>query len=361
VDESAPERTMALGRDGAALPVDAPPGECRIGLYREGEAVRSASTLAEARAALDGDDRPMVWIEMTEPDRSQLLEASGLFDLPLLAVEDAIVAHQRPKVETYGEVLFLVLRPAEYDEDRESVRIGEIHVFATHDLVITIRHDTRTDFEGIRTRLRDDPRMAGHGVLGVVYAVLDRVVDDYAPTIAGLQDDVDEVESQVFAGEKGASRRTYRLARELILLQRAVDPLGRVLDELMVPLDRSGHGGPVIRGPHAGMRDELREHLRDVADHVTVAREHVDGFRQLLQNIMSVESSLVDRAQNEAMKKVSSWGGILVVPTLISSIYGMNIAPQSGFHWMFSWPLTLAGMALASLTLYLVFKRNDWL
>ncbi|MBR8740838.1 magnesium and cobalt transport protein CorA [Nocardiopsis sp. MG754419] len=359
--ESAPERTMALGRKGAALPTDAPPGDCRIVLYREGERQREVDTLARAHEDLRADPSLFAWVELSSPNREQLTEAARRFDLPRLAVEDAIVAHQRPKVESYGDVLFVVLRPASYDEAQETVHVGEVHVFGARGVVITIRHDTRIDFAPIRARLEEHPRLMRHGALGVTYAVLDRVVDDYAPVIAALQEDVDDVESQVFAGEKGASRRTYRLARQVIALQRAVDPLGEVLRMLMTPREGADRPLPAPLRPAERHLDELREYLRDVADHVSVAGEHVDGFRQLLQNIMAVESSLIDQAQNEAMKKVSSWGGILVVPTLISSIYGMNIAPVHGYHWLFSWPLTLCAMVLIGLGLYMVFKRNGWL
>ena len=349
--ESAPERTMALGRDGAALPVDVPPGECRIVLYREGVSPREVAGLVEAQEELEADPEALVWIALTEPDREQMEEVGRRFDLPRLALEDTIVAHQRPKIEIYGDALFMVLRPAVYDEGAERLRVGEIHIFGTHRLVITLRHGAGLDFQEIRAVLEGREHLRDHGVLGMIHAVLDRVVDDYAPVVAGLQEAIDEVENQVFNEEKGVSRRIYRLTREVIVLQRAVDPLGEVLDGVV---ERWGRSERERRG-------ELNEHLRDVADHVIVVRERVDGFRDLLQNIMSVESSLVDQAQNEVVRKVSSWGGILLVPTLVSSVYGMNIAPEPGFHWLFTWPLVLAAMALLSLFLYVLFKVQGWL
>ncbi|WP_017602479.1 magnesium and cobalt transport protein CorA [Nocardiopsis alkaliphila] len=349
--EAAPERTMALGREGEVLPADGPPGECRIVLYRRGAPPREVAGLGDVQGALDTDPEALAWIALTEPDRGQMEEVGRRFDLPRLAVEDTIVAHQRPKVEAYGDILFMVLRPAVYDEAEERLRVGEVHLFVTPRLVITLRHGAGLDFQEIRARMEEHGHPGGQGALGVVHAVLDRVVDDYAPVVAGLQEDIDEVENQVFNEEKGVSRRIYRLTREVIVLQRAVDPLGEVLAGLLDHRDRS----------QGRRRSELHEHLRDVADHVTVVRERVDGFRDLLQNIMSVESSLVDQAQNDVMRKVSSWGGILVVPTLISSLYGMNIAPGPGYHWLFTWPLTLAAMALLSLLLYVLFKRQGWL
>ncbi|WP_017590106.1 magnesium and cobalt transport protein CorA [Nocardiopsis ganjiahuensis] len=358
---SAPERTMALGREKSALPAGAPPGEVWTVLYRHGHREREADSLADAAEAVQADRDLVAWVGMTDPDREQLLEAADRFALPRLAMEDAIVAHQRPKVETYGDVLFVVLRPARYDEDAETVDVGEIHVFGSRDFVITIRHTRQIDFTVIRERLEAEPQMLTHGPLAVLYGVLDQVVDAYAPAVAELQDDIDEVESEVFDGDRDASRRTYRLARQVIRLQRAVDPLAEVLDRLMAPLEHPERFRSHMPRPGQEHRAELRNYLRDVADHVAATREHVDGFRQLLENITEVHSALIGQSQNEAMKKVSSWGGILVVPTLISSVFGMNIAPEPGYHWVFSWPLVLAFMALSSLLLYLLFRRNGWL
>ncbi|WP_150255034.1 magnesium and cobalt transport protein CorA [Nocardiopsis deserti] len=392
MSDSAPERIMDLGRRRAALPERGSPGPVRAVLYRDGRREREADTVAEASSAAERDPGLMAWVSMTVPDRDQLTEVARLFGLPSLALEDAIVAHQRPKAEVYRGVLFLVLRPARYDTVRESVEVDEIHLFAGQDFVVTIGHTERVDFESVRDFLEAEPRALAHGTLAVVHAVLDLVVDGYAPVVSELQDDIDEAENQVFGGDSRASRRTYRLAREVILLSRAVEPLGGVLDRLMGPLahdpERPGPPDPdpqpfadalvepegtrpptrrrglasadPFRIP-AERRGELHHRLRDVADHVAAVRERVDGFRQLLQNIMSVNSALIDQAQNEAMKKVSSWGGILVVPTLISSVYGMNISPGGDYHWAFSWPLALALMALTSLSLYVVFRRNGWL
>ncbi|MDE3724946.1 magnesium and cobalt transport protein CorA [Nocardiopsis sp. N85] len=355
---------MALGGSAAVVPADTGPGRMSIRLYRGGRPERDVDSAAEARDAIAAHDGLMAWIALENPDRSRLMDLARVFRLPPLALEDSIVAHQRPKGELYHDILFMVLRPAGYDEEREAVRIGEVHLFVGRDFVITITHDDRLDLDALRRDLEGEPRLLAHGPLAVLYVTLDRVVDAYAPAIASLREDIDEVETQVFSGDPEASRRTYRLAREVILLQRAVDPLGALLDELMTSLEHPDPDGPGHLRPHGdrhGGPTLLRHYLRDVADHATAVRERVDGFRQLLQNIMSVNSTLIGQSQNEAMKKVSSWGGILVVPTLISSIYGMNIAPRPGFGWAFGWPFTLALMALSSVTLYLVFRRNGWL
>lgn len=359
-----PERTLALGRAGAEPAGATAPGRMWIRLYRDGRPDGTAATPARAREALSGHAGRMAWIALADPARDQLAELARVFRLPPLALEDAVVAHQRPKAELYRDVLFAVLRPAGYDEDAEAVRVGEVHVFAGEDFVITITHTDRLDLSALRPRLEKEPRLLARGPLAVLYAVLDHVVDAYAPVVAALQEDVDELENEVFSGARGTSQRTYRLAREVILLQRAVDPLGRVLEEFMArlrePAEQRGPGGPRPRGDR-GELEHLYGHLRDTADHEAAVRERVDALAQLLQNIMSVNGTLVAQAQNEATKKVSSWGGILVVPTLIASIYGMNIPPSPGFGWTFSWPLTLLMMGLSSLCLYLVFRRNGWL
>ncbi len=358
---SAPERTMALGRAKSALPADAPPGEVWTVLYRDGHREREVDSLSEAAEAVHADQDLVAWVGMTDPDQDQLQAAADHFALPRLALEDAITAHQRPKVETYGDVLFVVLRPAHYDEEEEKVGIGEIHVFGSREFVITIRHTRQIDLTVVRERLEAEPEMLAHGPLAVLYGVLDHVVDAYAPAVAELQDDIDEVESQVLGGDLEASRRTYRLAREVIRLQRAVDPLADVLDSLLAPLERPRRDASHLPQPAQEHRAELRNYLRDVADHVTATREHVDGFRQLLENLTAVHSALIGQSQNEAMKKVSSWGGILVVPTLIASVFGMNITPQPGYHWIFSWSLVLGFMAFTSLLLYFLFRRNGWM
>lgn len=361
--EPAPERTMAVGHRTTTASSDAAPGEVRTLLYRDGGREREADTVQEAHQAIISDPGLMAWVAMNAPNRTQLTELARTFGLPALALEDTIVAHQRPKAETYEGALFLVLRPADYDEVYERVEIGEMHLFASENVVITIGHTEQVDLEGVRRRLDSEPRILRHGTLAVVYGVLDAVVDAYAPAISALQQDIDELETQVFDGDPQAAGRVYRLTREVILLQRAVDPLGAVLQDLMAPPDHSdpaGHDRPRTHGSDPE-RILLHHHMRDVADHVTAAREHVDGFRQLLEDIMSVNNSLIDQSQNEAMKKISSWGGILVVPALIASFYGMNNAPQDAIHWLFSWPATLVLMVLSAIVLYGVFRHYDWL
>ncbi|WP_017574657.1 magnesium and cobalt transport protein CorA [Nocardiopsis kunsanensis] len=363
MSEPAPERTMAVGPRSTATPSGDVPGQVRTFLYRDGLRERETDTVQEAHREVAADPGLMVWVEMKAPNSTQLTELARTFGLPALALEDTIVAHQRPKAETYGDVLYLVLRPAEYDEVYERIGIGEVHLFASENVAVTIGHTEHIDLENVRQRVESEPRILRQGTLAVVHGVLDAVVDAYAPAVSALQQDIDELETQVFDGDPQATGRVYRLTREVILLQRAVDPLGPVLQELMASPEHSGPDRPDRPRTHGPDPDRvlLHHHMRDVADHVTAAREHVDGFRQLLEDIMSVNNSLIDQDRNEAMKKISSWGGILVVPALIASFYGMNNAPEDAVHWVFSWPVTLVIMVLSAVALYGVFRRYDWL
>jgi magnesium transporter len=245
------------------------------------------------------------------------------------------------------------------------VEIGEIHLFLGPDFVITVRHAEKPNLGQVRRRLEQEPDLLDHGPYAVLYAVLDKIVDDYAPVLDGLQDDIDEIEVQVFGGDPSVSKRIYQLSREVIEFQRAVEPLSDMFDELRDRLKEK-----------AGEADlELRRALRDVADHATRVLERIEAFRQLLANILQVNAALVGQRQNEEMarmtqagfeqneqvKRISSWAAILFAPTLIASIYGMNFDHMPELHWTMGYPFAVVLMVLLGLGLYLVFKRRGWL
>ncbi|GLU45758.1 magnesium and cobalt transport protein CorA [Nocardiopsis ansamitocini] len=313
-----------------------------------------------------GPGRPgstMAWIGLYQPSETQLLAAADEFGLHELAVEDAIVAHQRPKLERYGDTLFVVLRAARYLDDVEEVRFGEIHLFTGQDFVLTVRHSQAPDLAIVRRRLEGDPELLSMGPEAVVYAILDAVVDGYAPVIAGLQNDIDEIETQVFNGDPKVSRRIYELSREVIEFQRAARPLLDILDGLVAGFDKYGTS------------EELQRYLRDVADHATIVAERVDGFRQMLGSILTVNATLVSQAQNEEMKhlteasyaqseevkKISSWAAILFAPTVVGGVYGMNFDAMPELHWKLGYPMAVALMVGVSVVLYTLFKRRGWL
>ncbi|TWF74620.1 magnesium transporter [Pseudonocardia hierapolitana] len=337
-------------------------------IYIDGKRAAAPSSLdrtfAELRQCPD-QGRSFCWIGLLRPTPEEIQAVAEEFSLHGLAVEDTISAHQRPKVERYGDVLFVVLRPARYVDHVEVVEIGEVHLFLGPDFVITVRHAEKPDLAQVRQRLEREPDLLDNGPYSVLYAVLDKIVDDYAPVLDGLQDDIDEIEVQVFGGDPGVSKRIYQLSREVIEFQRAVEPLSDMFDELRDRLKEK-----------AGEADlELRRALRDVADHATRVLERIEAFRQLLANILQVNAALVGQRQNEEMarmtqagyeqneqvKRISSWAAILFAPTLIASVYGMNFTHMPELDWPLGYPFAVVLMFLLGLALYLVFKRRGWL
>ncbi|MFE3289512.1 magnesium and cobalt transport protein CorA [Rhodococcus sp. NPDC059234] len=331
-------------------------------VYRDGRRIETPVNLADALRSLP-DASSMAWIGMYRPDEEQLLAAAEQFGLHELAVEDAIVAHQRPKLERYGDTLFVVLRAARYVDETERVDFGELHIFCGPTFVLTVRHSESPDLSAVRTRMENDPDLLRLGPEAVLYAILDAVVDGYAPVVAGLQNDIDEIETEVFSGDPRVSRRIYELTREVIEFQRATRPLLDMLSGLSAGFEKYKTD------------EELQRYLRDVTDHATTVVERADGFRQLLGNILTVNATLVSQTQNEEMsaltqasyaqneeiKKVSAWAAILFAPTLIGTVYGMNFDSMPELHWIGGYPMALMMMVLTCFGLYTVFKRRGWL
>jgi magnesium transporter len=332
-------------------------------IYAGGRRVDSPATLADTFERLRDKPGCMAWIGLYRPAESQLLALAEEFGLHELALEDAIVAHQRPKLERYGDTLFVVLRSARYLDDIEEVDFGELHVFLGPDFVLTVRHSEAPDLAVVRRRMEDDPELLRLGPEAVLYAILDAIVDGYAPVVAGLQNDIDEIETEVFRGDPTVSRRIYELSREVIEFQRATRPLLGMLDGLMAGFAKYGTD------------EELQRYLRDVADHATTVSERVAGFRQMLGDILTVNATLVSQqqseemknltessyAQNEEVKRISAWAAILFAPTLIGTVYGMNFQHMPELGWVMGYPFALTLMAAVCAALYVVFKRRDWL
>ena len=325
-------------------------------IYVDGLRVHSPKTLADTYQIFRDVPNSMAWIGLYRPSEEQLGSLAQQFGLHELAIEDAIVAHQRPKLERYGHTLFVVLRPARYMDAAEEVDFGELHVFVGRDFVLTVRHSEAPDLAVVRHRMESDPGLLARGPEAVLYAIFDAVVDGYAPVVAGLQNDIDEIETQVFRGEATVSRRIYELSREVVEFQRATRPLMRLLDALVAGFEKYS------------IDEELRSYLRDVTDHATTVVERVDSFRQMLQDILTVNATLVTQAQNEEMKaqneevkKISAWAAILFAPTLIGTVYGMNFQRMPELRWYYGYPFALALMVAVCGALYVVFKRRGWL
>ncbi|MCP9205826.1 magnesium and cobalt transport protein CorA [Streptomyces cucumeris] len=332
-------------------------------VYRGGRRVGSPTTLAATYRRLREQPGAMAWIGLYRPSEAELLSLAEEFDLHKLAIEDAMEAHQRPKLERYGETLFVVLRAARYLDAPEEVDFGELHIFVGPDFVITVRHGAAPDLSAVRTRMESTPELLALGPEAVLYAILDAVVDGYAPVVAGVQNDIDEIETEVFRGDPEVSRRIYELSREMVEFQRATRPLVGMLRGLMAGFDKYGTD------------EELQRYLRDVADHVTHTSERVDGFRSALTDILAVNATLVTQQQNaemralaeagfeqnEEVKKISAWAAILFAPTLVGTIYGMNFDHMPELHWALGYPFAVLLMAAVCVSLYVIFKRRDWL
>lgn len=332
-------------------------------IYRDGSRVASPHSLADTFSGLHETPASMAWIGLYRPDQRELMSLASEFDLHELAVEDAITAHQRPKLERYGDTLFVVLKAARYVDETEEVEFGEVHVFVGPDFVVTVRHAEAPDLAAVRRRVEADPELLRLGTEAVLYAIMDKVVDGYEPVVCGLENDIDEIETEVFLGDPKVSRRIYELSREVIEFQRATHPLQDILAALTAGFDKYG------------VDEELQRSLRDVADHVTQVIERVDGFRELLRDILTVNATLVaqkqneemksltlaSHAQNEEVKKISAWAAILFAPTLIGTVYGMNFDLMPELRWAFGYPFAIALMAAVCGALYVVFKRRDWL
>ncbi|GAU66924.1 putative magnesium/cobalt transporter CorA [Streptomyces sp. NBRC 110611] len=361
---AAPPPVEPAGESGAAPPpAENTSSVISSALYRDGRRISAHDTLADAFRQQRATENTLAWIGLHRPTPSELVALASEFDLHPLAVEDALEAHQRPKLERYGGTLFVVLRAARYLDDREEVDFGELHVFVGRDFVITVRHGGAPDLSAVRHRMEDAPELLKRGPEAVLYAILDAVVDGYAPVVAGVQNDIDEIETEVFGGDPRVSRRIYELSREVVEFQRATRPLNRILEGLTAGFEKYA------------IDEELRRYLRDVADHALHTTDQVDGFRQALQDILTVNATLVNQQQNaemralaeagfeqnEEIKKISSWAAILFAPTLVGTIYGMNFQNMPELSWGFGYPFAIVLMAIVCVSLYIVFKRRDWL
>src|SRR5918994_3371542 len=316
-------------------------------IYVDGHRTAEPVTLEETYEAVR-NRRGVAWIGLYRPTAEEFSTVAGEFGLHGLAVEGGTDAHQRPKLEHYGETLFLVLKPARYLDEEERVEFGEVHLFVGEDFVVSVRHGEAPDLGEVRQRLEAAPELLRRGPEAILHAIMDRVVDDYGPVVNGLENDIEEIEAEVFGGNPMVSRRIYELSREVIEFQRATEPLGGVLRDLM-------------RDETIDVDPEVRRHLRDVRDHVLQVTERLAGFRELLQSILSVNLTLASLTQNEEVKKISAWAALLFAPTLIGTIYGMNFTYMPELDWPLGYPFALVLMAFTSLMLYLIFKRRDWL
>jgi magnesium transporter len=332
-------------------------------LYVDGRRVASPATLSEVLAQLHEYPGALAWIGLYRPGDTQLAALAAEFGLHPLAIEDAIEAHQRPKLERFGDTLFVVVSCAQYLETQEEVEFSELHVFLGPKFVITGRHGEAPNLGLVRERLEDRPHQLALGPEAVLFTIFDRVVDDYGPVIAGLENDVLEIEREVFSGNPDVSRRIYFLTREVIDFQRATHALAEIIQELDFGFEKYRTD------------PDLQKYLRATGDHLQHIIDRTDEIRQLLRDMLTVNSTLVSQQQNQEMaalshasnqqneevKKISAWAAIIFAPSLVGTVYGMNFVNMPELNWRYGYPMALGLMVATSVTLYLVFVRRGWL
>ncbi|MFC9277546.1 magnesium and cobalt transport protein CorA [Streptomyces collinus] len=324
--------------------------------YQDGARVPGCTDLVDAVEMVRKSGEGFVWLGLHEPTDSEFTGIAELFDLHPLAVEDAVEAHQRPKVERYGETLFAVFKTVCYVEHEqltatsEVVDTGEIMVFVGEDFVITVRHGRHGSLGPLREELEADPHQLAKGPAAVLHALADHVVDDYLTVTDAVQADIDQVETDVFSenGARADPGRIYQLKRELLELKRAVMPLARPVEDLATR-------------PIRVIDPEIQAYFRDVLDHLMRAKEQIAAFDELLNSILQAHLAQVTVAQNEDMRKITAWAAVIAVPTMVCGVYGMNFKFMPELHWRLGYPLVMGVMAAACFALHRGFRRNGWL
>lgn len=320
--------------------------DCAI--YHHGRRSGEVLSLEDTYEAARGDDA-FVWIDLHEPDPRQLDSVAQEFGLHELAIEDAIKAHQRPKVEIYDDSLFVVVKTARYRSETEQVEIGEIMCFLGDSFIVTVRHGDASPLAQVRRQLECQPERLATGPVMVLHAVLDRVVDDYVPVLDGIESDLREIEAGVFATAPDAPlARIYNLKREAMGFEDATTPLLAPLDDL-------------VNGTLPGIPDATRDYFRDVLDHLVRVVERVRSFGDLLNSVLGITFTQVSLRQNADTRKISAWVAIVAVPTMIAGVYGMNFENMPELGWAYGYPFALGLMLACCTGIYRAFRRSGWL
>lgn len=336
--------------------------DCAV--YRDGRRVATEETLTPHEAMLRvRREGGFAWIGLHEPTESEFSGIAAEFGLHPLAVEDAVHAHQRPKLERYDDTLFTVFKTIHYVEHAELtatsevVETGEVMCFTGRDFFITVRHGGQGSLRALRHRLQEDPELLAKGPSAVLHTIADHIVDGYIAVADAMQDDIDDVETEVFSasgkGGKGTSRgvdagRIYQLKREVLEFKRAVSPLLRPMQLLS-------------ERPMRLIDPDIQKYFRDVADHLARVQEHVIGFDELLNSILQANLAQATLAQNEDMRKITSWAAIIAVPTMICGVYGMNFEHMPELEWRYGYPMVLCAILGTCFAIHRTLKRNGWL
>ena len=320
--------------------------DCAV--YGDGQRLersREVDGLRAEAAAIGG----FAWVGLVEPTGREFDAVRREFELHELAVEDAIKAHQRPKLEVYGDTLFLVIKTVRYLEEEERIDIGEVLVFTGPEFLVTVRHGEAGGLGDVREHLERQPELLALGPGAALHAIVDRIVDTYEPVAAGLRDDIDEVEAEVFSPHgSNPVERIYRLRRQVIDFGRAASPLRPALQHVTVE-------------PLPNIDRELVPYFRDVADHVARIGDQIDGFGALLNGVLQANLTQVSVRQNEDMRRISAWVAIIAVPTAVAGVYGMNFEHMPELGWRYGYPAVLLLILTLCVGLYVRFRRVGWL
>ncbi|MFJ4714570.1 magnesium/cobalt transporter CorA [Streptomyces sp. NPDC088785] len=332
--------------------------DCAV--YREGRRVEGPEDpkdLSDALEAARASDDAFMWIGLHDATEAEFATVTEEFALHPLAVEDALKAHQRPKLEVYDDSLFVVLKPVVYEPESDKVSSGEVMLFLGDSFVVTVRHGEGPALTTVRHRLESDPGFLRHGPTAVLYAVADATVDHYLDVATELQTDLEELEAEVFSPDGGGSRdtasRIYAFKRQILEFRRATGPLA-------LPMARLAGIGP-FPAAVPFVAEDARPFFRDVHDHLTRVNESVDGLDRLVTDILSAHLAQMSVRQNDDMRKISAWAAMAAVPTMIAGIYGMNFDHMPELHWAWSYPAVVVLMAALEWMLYRMFKRRGWL
>ena len=324
------------------------------GAYRDGKRIdhdpdQSGHQDFGELAQACGIDSDFVWVGLFDPEPIELNDAARAFGIHPLAVEDALLDHERPKVDVYGDTLTVVLRPARYQEEIEVVEFGQITIMASPRHILVVRHGDAVPLTDLRARMEADPNWLAQGPGAIMHAIIDEVVEAYVPVLHGISDDIDEVEETVFSANRDSpTQRIYELKREVLEFGRAAVPLADALGKLKVL-------------EHPVLNDELRRYFADTNDDVRHVVDQVMTDRELLNGALEANLTQVSVRQNEDMRKISAWVAILAVPTMIAGIYGMNFEEMPELGTRYGYYVVLGLIVVVCIALHRVFKRSGWL
>jgi magnesium transporter len=317
-------------------------------LYRDGVRIPTRD-LKHAWSCAGEAPGDFVWVGLYEPTAAELEQVTECFDLHPLAVEDAEMAHQRPKLEHFGLSSFFVFKTARYVDNQEVVAIGEVLLFIGERFLVSVRHGDAGNMGKVRKELEADPSRLRLGPGAAVHCLADHVVDEYVATLRDVETDIDEIQSEVFTSAKAAhGERIFRLKREVLEFRQAVLPLADPLQEL-------------VTEAVPGVDEELRPYFRDVHDHLLKVSDRLRAIDELLSSALNANVAQVAMRQNEDMRKISAWVAIVAVPTMIAGLYGMNFEHMPELQWRYGYPFVLVIIAVACFALYRNFKRREWL